>query len=859
MTSLTKPDPKMDPAYYLIPDAEGAPKIPYLFRATQDEAGNTVECNVVVKAREAGFSRYVVTCGEVELLGGDTPAGPWKKVCEHRYSLQWQDGEGAWCTVATDQLSGLRLAFVESEEHVEVELTGKVKRPEGSFVLTSCYGVDLSAREFLAEDRFQCAGLKSDGEARPVRLVQKVGLAQDHPDLAEPEEDQEIAAAMAGIQEKRIGSLRVGWRRHARRTGDRPHLSVDKPAKELSVIYHVDGATEALDVDPHVVLDDANNNSIVGERSIGRTAAGETAIIFADATTPRVRLAYTTTAVPTQTSDWSFVTLAGEGGLLASQCGGYWPGIYWCSLCLDERSGWLHVAWNDYTNKACYAKCDVSAGISAVVTASNWRKADNTQGYDQLLPHYNDSAHTCILDTNSEGKPFITYRGSTHTAAYHIGFRKWDGTQWTDIVVLFSTTYVGWMHSSTIDSEDVIWVFALSLDDTPNSIAETHCAFDEAHVSGNWSSETTVVKDEAKNAEQVSCCCDGSGTPYVFGAVRLLSPHLGWFNWHDGSSWVQGTGSGSGLEKSLSAVCQWGPTGGGDAAGNVFFIYSWYAATYQRNSSDTFATENGSYGGDPADYDKNSFEQRQLSSDDKLYGAGAEGGDIYFQYLTTASGNPWWKDEEVPLGGNGFGKHWITLRKSGQGCCGDLFLRPASGSLRMTVGRTYAARGLNVPAEFYYDSRNLADEMMGHRWERSLGGRVRPYIQVDDPSGDSQLLYDTPPQSYSPVEDDFDELDHLSDGSWQEYFDDVEAYFRFDSSGRPTEVVDLLGNAVYYDYDGGARLSKLRGSAGREIDFAHDALGYVESATDWAGRTTYYYHDGTRHLQRVVGPELCMH
>jgi len=57
MVPLTKPDPRADPAYYLLPDDRGAPTIPYLLRATQDASGGTSQCEIVVKAREAGFAR----------------------------------------------------------------------------------------------------------------------------------------------------------------------------------------------------------------------------------------------------------------------------------------------------------------------------------------------------------------------------------------------------------------------------------------------------------------------------------------------------------------------------------------------------------------------------------------------------------------------------------------------------------------------------------------------------------------------------------------------------------------------------------------------------------------------------------
>ena len=646
MIPLTKPDPAVEPEYYLLPDDGGVPRLPYLFRATQEAGGETLECEVVVKAREAGFARYVVKAEEVELFRGDTPAGPWEEVCEHQYILQWQDRGGRWHSVPADQLANVHLSFTESESHVDVEVAGEVARPSGRFSLSTRYGVDLGRREFLAEDRFRCAGLTSSGVARPMRLVEKVIVAQDHPDLKQPAEE-ELELIRKSVSPMRVGALQVGWRRHTKRTGDMPQLKVRKPQRELLVTYHEDGVTEALDVDPHTVLDDSNANSVGYGRCIGRSALGETALIFSDYTTPRIRLAYTTAKPPTQTSDWSFVTLAGSGGLLTEGCGGSWPSIYWCSLCLDERCGWLHVAWSDITNKLCYSKCDVSGGIGVVATASNWRKADGTQGYDVLTSHFGEASGRGFVDHDSEGKPFVVYDG----AGYQVMVTKWNGSQWTAAVAILGNLYLA-AHSVTIDDKDVIWVFAHYYLANPHAIRGIHCAFDDAHVAANWSSPVIVIQDDTYGAQHVSCCTAGDGAPYVFGGETVSGvPGKCWFNWYNGTSWEQGTGSDSGLEKSTSGGSQFPPGGAGDAAGYAFFIYSYWAATDQRNSKDTFASESGSYGGDPADYEYNSLEHRQLSTDDKLYVASAECGDLYFSYLTTGSGSPWWAAKLCAGGG----------------------------------------------------------------------------------------------------------------------------------------------------------------------------------------------------------------
>jgi len=641
----------------------------------------------------------VVNAGKVELHQGNTPAGPWEEICEYRYALQWQTLGRAWRSIPADQLTGLGLAFEERDDHVDVHLRGEVKRPAGRFLLTSRYGVDLERREFLAEDRFQCDGLASSGVVRPMRLVQKVVLAKGHPDLAQPDEEEEAPPLVGDRLEKRVGSLRVGWGQHARRTGDMPGLEVDKRGGELSVLYHRDGVTEALDIDPYTVMSGAPSYGIA-KRGLGRSANGDCALLYKDSTNHCLWLAYTEQQPPESSGDWAHVCLSGDDGTHQGVVSGKtYEAVYRMSLVLDERHSKIGVAaclrepGTNYGDTLSFTQCDIASGMSSVGTGSNWKKADGTTGYDSgLVSLYNGAWNALTVEfDNGDGHPMLFYRGST--AGTSLGFRKWNGLGWTPEVNIFSTTDLyPFGGEGCVDDSNVCHVIGFENQASSDSYRYSSGAFADAHQSGEWSPEVTILQDDAANAYDIghACLCtDAVGSVHVAAGMDD-SPFYRFYNWRSGGAWQHGTGQPSGLERTTGQRTQLEMPAGSAADGTVYVIHSYWWGGKRAYSPDDF---NALTEVEPLS-DCYSLEFRQHSEAANLYYLTLEKGDVYFGTLPTSSGSPWWAAKKLCTGGGG------TFLSNNQNAVNGAMVgaRPSGASCRCRVCEEAAAKDQSNPA-----------------------------------------------------------------------------------------------------------------------------------------------------------------
>jgi len=617
---LTKPDPAADPGYYYVPDAQGDPTLPYVVR----QVGNTV--HVVVKAREAGFARYSITLGATEVYRGPARGGPWALQATVRYRMQYYAG-GTWQNVDAQHLENPSLTYVEDDEFVTVRRQANVIGHAATLRWATRYGI--VGQKFVAEDRVRCDGVDVSTVRRKLRLIKRVTLAADSDALVTADDFLEDGSRP---HRRKFGSVIVGWRQHVTATGDEPRLRMDRATRSIEVICHEAGV-DALDVDPHTIIDDANTyvipmaHSNTGTRAIARNSLGHTVVLYADVANTSLWAAYTTVDPPTQTADWTYVKLVGSGGKITdSDTGGDDLYGFYASLCLRPDEDWLHVIFGNASRRTQYSVCDVSGGMSAIATASNWKNADrSTTGSEEI---HTDRCEPGIVISDGAGKVAV--------CTHYGGFTLYDGSWSAQIVVGDTINF-----DMAVESDGTLWYCGVEIGAAPDELVVRSVAFADAATLGNWSAETTVIDDATYAAYRLATMAVGAASApnsHIAVAVKSNDTNAVYLNYSNdgGGSWNGTDDTGSSGRGKVSF--------GATPDGYLIVIYGLHTATLNLrtdNEGTPYANENATYG-DPTDRVRASIEIYPPGKSTWLGIVGDDGADIEFEALTVSAGTAWW-------------------------------------------------------------------------------------------------------------------------------------------------------------------------------------------------------------------------